>query len=1464
MIDNQQLQQINSWIGGMNLDTSDQFLPDNSYREAFNLRLTADTNGISGSLHNIEGVRLYQHIVTNLPTLPVGKSYENIHVVHTDSIRKYGIIVVKATVDSVEYYYIFRFINKEELNEGEVGTPKLIFGPCPTQLGEVLSSVTRYEDADNIKFYFADGKHPIRSINISPVIDDIRPMTDDGSFSIYPTALLSQPEFVTLGSGNLKAGAYQYGYQLFTKNGAETEISPLTGLIYTTASSISPTVSSSVKGSLKGSNTNKSIQIKIDVNDPKYDRIRIISVFYEETTSVPTISILGDLKLEHKEDGSIDTVYYQDINNLGIGNMTTEEFNMITSVHFAPKLLETKNHHLFASDIQYQDNTFDVDFDSRAYSYALTGTGEFITILKNNDGVNEIIATRDDIMNGVINIPEEHDCINPFSIIEKSNSSFVDTYTSGMNTSNIRCAYTKYNQQTLWGGEGLNVSWRFRVSDLDDMTDGSVKLTDGTYYGFDNSNNGALARDFEGVWTSNVSKTGQLLNTSFLRLSDTIKRVPCNYSNPIIASKLRSLQRDEVYRYGIVLYNKFNQAAPVKWIADIRTPDAGKPGFESFVANRVVSFREDKTDFKRSALSVRPLGIEFTVKNLPDDVTSYEIVRCRRTDSDRATVSQGIIGATNHPVVQPSGTALFPNQFMMLTRANIQNENNENYDGNTIINADDNNNYRPMTHSLLNFASPEVCYTNTYIRESLPKTGMKLSMVKFVYGNTGTSSISNRDNKIYIGGTTLQSIGKLRTVQKTEPLTSAKKSAIIPYFYTENLYRKALPMFEQSNVCNLTNGVTDIGNWTGSGSTGTEGVINSIIYPTETSWKDYQSKLDFIDGAGAFTYTDWVINGMNKSNNAYSVSTKLVQGPHGRSIVLSGGLPINISTGSNPTAPMVVTGSRILSTGTTVASDIVSSSLSNNAYYNESVVGTQICNLRKNVVPYSGYNYTARQFNTYISIGGFVVTKPSSFVEQVLFGGDVYINRFRYVNLHYFAGLKTDGSVESAMEPFVAYEVPLESPINLAYVNGADINQYVQIDPANVNGKYIQDTPLYVYNSIYSVEPYVRLFTPETLYDEWNKHIDVRTYYSLNKSNDETIDQWTKFQPLNYLDVDTRHGAITNLRTFGNELIFWQENALGKFAVNDRAIITDNNNMPLALGTSGVLSRYDYVATVNGMKNGHNDSDCQSDNVLYWFDYDRNELCAYSGGSVVCISKAKYVQTYLNNLALDKSEQIGKPICTFDKYYNEMIATLSNSESIVYNENLQMFTSFYSLVPEFNVYFNSDIYFTKGDDLYKYNDNVVNNGFGDAPLPIMLKYIVNKDFLRTKVFDNIEFVGYLNKDNIRISYTADNIQSKDLTGAAITRRENNLRAAVPRANVDELFANRLRGRVLYCTLSYTLGNSESTNIVTNEKSEYMTTIVESDYIVTNNVERRISNTAVNDSMRFVLPYMRTTYRASRS
>lgn len=1447
-------QQINTFVSGMNLDTDDSLLPDSSYREAYNLRLTADANGNTGTLHNIEGEEFFQNITTNLPDV---ENCKNIQVVHTDSIRQYGVILVKADRFNKPYYYIFRFINKKDILNDSDGLPKLIFGPCPTQLGTNISSVVRYEDDDNIKFYYADGKQPLRVINISPSVDSTRPMVDDGAFGIYPTASLSQPEFLGMASGNLKVGAYQYGYQLANKNGAETEVSALTQLIYTTASPLSPATSLSVEGTEKGQSSNKSIKLRFKIADPKYDRVRIVSLFYETTTDQPLIQILRDIKLIPKSDGTVEDVVFQDVNNVGISLMTVEEFNLITSIHFVPKILESKNNHLFASNIQYQDNTFDVDFDARSYSYCLNPSNELTVVLMDQSGKSEIKTTRSSILNRSVTVPDDHDSINPFSIVEKNHTTFKKKIESNTESADAKCIFRQDDvdpSKAIYGGEGLNINYKLVVTDILDSP--NLKST-----------------DFEGVWTCNVTSDGAFTNSKFFKLNDKTRAIP-NYGDSVISSKLKSLQRDEVYRFGIICYNKYNQASPVKWIADIRTPAACDSGFETFITDRTVCFSADSTKLVTpqpgTTVSVRPLGIEFEIKNLPSDVVAYEIVRCKRTESDRATITQGVVGTTYIPREGAgSSNVVMASEFMTSTVGCMQDFSNNDkiYNDETVIIKEDTRSYdgevyvfKRMTQNVLHFASPEISYNYEFMKSRIPTSGINLQMVNFLFPTVGDEN----GNEIYVSSGIE---GKIRKYSYNGGFPSKQRILQLPmirYYRTEpsdmRNYSVQVALLEQYTEA-MGLGETNIGNEVptvrGSSIAGQYSEIKDVSFPPEGAWNKFNQRMDYLTNVGGEAFNNWVISSYRIWGESNAHITWGYEGYNGRSVLLAATLP-----GSSIPGPMNILArasrSRKINGSKIINAPIVTTSMPADSYYNNSIVGTLLCNIRNSVIPYGGYTFSSRQFNTYMGVGGY---KSSSNRILTVFPGDTYINLFEYVKTHYAPRVYDDGSGMKEMQSIsVRYHIPVESSINLALRTGKTYEKS-QIEPANVENTFLQDKPLYVYNSVYSVEPTARVFTPQTMYDEYNKLVDTRTVFSLNKNNDETIDSWTKFKPLNFIDVDSRYGPITNLRTFGNELLFWQSGAIGKFSVNERTLITDDSNSPLMLGTGGVLARYDYLATVNGLKLGHNDSDCQSDSVLYWYDYDKHELCAYQGGNVICISKTKFVQSYLNKLSLFKDNYIDKPFLTFDKQYNEIIATLAKKESIVYSEALQVFTGFYNIVPESRLYFNNDVYFTDGEKLYIHNGNVKNAGFEDKSLPIQLNYIINKDYQRTKVFDNIDFTGYLNKDLITFNFEASGIESKPLAGSQISDRELNFRGAIPRVKQDELFGNRMRGRVLKCNIDYRLGNPSVQRIITFEDSLDVIANNTDQNIITNNYSMNAEEVTARG---FELPYIRTTYRVSNS
>lgn len=339
--------------------------------------------------------------------------------------------------------------------------------------------------------------------------------------------------------------------------------------------------------------------------------------------------------------------------------------------------------------------------------------------------------------------------------------------------------------------------------------------------------------------------------------------------------------------------------------------------------------------------------------------------------------------------------------------------------------------------------------------------------------------------------------------------------------------------------------------------------------------------------------------------------------------------------------------------------------------------GTYLCNLRKNVVPYGGSADESKKLSTYFSYGCYSVADNSTID---VFCGDCFVQPFEYVSLH-----KTFHHISPHLRnSCIVYSIPVETNINLAYTYGYEFSKRftktgnatsLQDQPNDVNGFFIQDQPLYAYNGAYSSANKLNLFAA---YDDSKTSIsneDYRCYYSNPKSNNESIDNWTIYQPLNFLDVDTRKGPITGLRTFHNSLVFWQRDATGLFSVNERTAITDESNMPLLLGTGGVLSRFDYINTSNGMRQNEF-ADTQSDSTLYWWDHDKADICAYAGGQEsVILSKIKSVANFLNKH--QKEDTLApEPALTFDKKYNEMIASVTNGEntergSLVYSEQTQ-------------------------------------------------------------------------------------------------------------------------------------------------------------------------------------------------
>lgn len=908
------------------------------------------------------------------------------------------------------------------------------------------------------------------------------------------------------------------------------------------------------------------------------------------------------------------------------------------------------------------------------------------------------------------------------------------------------------------------------------------------------------------------------------------------YANPSVAYYLKSLKRDEIYRYGIILYDDMGNKSAVKWVADIRVPSANTPGFEPFV-------------YDNFHLKARPIGVEFTVNNLPEDedgvchVIAYEIVRCGRTMSDIATITQGVL---SRPIKRISDeTFVFPytpTGFLTMddfwagrTKYSTYVENESKW-GYSAANfkytlSDGTHEIGANNTTIFQFVSPEACYQSDTLHAMTDKQTLKLvplnylfptatlgepmnlkrpqpdEMDSYWYETRPLTNIGNEFAKLYkIEGRTYATFYNVMS----EVLYYGCNEQNTPYF---NPGLNGGDKFEEYHVRDIPNRYSYIK------------LYNALASEDTPEWFTYNPvELGQFKQANTYKWDEFAEKTTNGDdvtyNTLYDTKPTSIGGDNFNNWVVGGsyGIPWKEQTDNmywanngglndiwSPQAAMVGPGGKCFVLSTNEDID----------YHTDDVkFGTILCNIRQNVVPYGGYTEKAKETCTYNSYGNYFAANDT---KNVIFDGDCFLFPFEYVSQHkcYFP------QAPNLRTACIIYALPVETNINLAYTYGYEFSKNransngditnIQVEADNVNNRFTQYKDLYLYNSVYSANSNTRVTAAQITSEEPDDgSFDYRTYFSNKKSNDEPFDNWTKFMPANYLDVDTRYGAITGLRRFHNQLIFWQEEKTGMFSVEERAAITDDNNMPLILGTGGVLSRYDYMATSNGM---HKDQFCdtQSDSTLYWWDYNKHELCAHSGGGdFAVLSKVKMIQNLFNS-SYNNNALSDNPVLTFDKRFNELIAHVDEDRSVVYSEAVQAFTGVYDIKPEGAIQFADRLFLTHSKYINEWNQRE-NGVFGlnNEPLFPYLKYVANENGTFTKVFDNAEFGGRVyggDKDalkHLHMTFSTPLKQRGILDGDQIENREYNFRYVIPRAEDrngnNSLYGDRLRGKIMQCEL----------------------------------------------------------------
>lgn len=1509
-------QQINSFAGGLNSDDDISVVSTNQYLDATNVRISQYKDGNDSSRINrngvitpIKGARM-SAIIHPIP------NHYNYKVVATGSIRDYGIIVCVCTFNYrgilKTMLCVYRFKNaignglhNQSYKEID-STDMIVHAQLPhNNYPDKFSIQLNYESENNIKLYVADSLDPIMMFNITRQSE----YNDLDKCYIYPKAPCQPPKFQGYIPGKLKYSMVSYSYMLYNKHGQHSDVSVACKQIPIGNYNFVDNQNFIQSGGKLDAQSNSGIKISVQINSEyvHLDKIKVFRIQYFQNGQMPIISVIYDAATGCTEFKDAD-ITVCDTGQEALEQISVEEYNSMQGVRIIPNSLAIKNGYLFAANTKTYQTTIKgfEDWDARAYRFDRNHN----CTLTDVNGENKINVTP----NNMQYVPFNHDCFQSYNDINTKQT--------------INWSSQVYDKTGSYvGGSGVNIEWRFIISpQVGDSCKRQYKGSDdyvrkvGTLYNYVSRDNVKQQKSYY------IKSSGDVqLASNGYKFDDGIK------SNTYL---LQSLRRNELYRYGIVLYDKYGQASPAKWIADIRTPNMTDPQFNIFTSNTMVNGT-------RYELVVRNLGIQFKVNHLPEGCVGYQIVRCARHEDDMATISQGVLSKpvvntysrafdqdkqdgfliTKYHTYCPTGfltTSMFIEGYGCVYQMSDENSTKNHCMANLANN------------NLLQFVSKEVCYQpesfKTFVKDKkyyieTPlflfgsrgdyrfKDDLYDSPNKYGYGDLVTTynvshhnfiipGISNCALETYVDNRNLairyvenieftpndhKNIVYLDAVLNLDLMQRINPQAFKPFpmlgnkrpysFYpVKSCVYKRDPLYVKYDTNAKIAEITDkngtymqqkafgyIKLYESSNVTDTfTGLFDKDVLTNRRKVIDFKT-VEQIEWNKFFKRNynkDGKEQRSSKQFSNYSVSS----GGHLFTNAITGGLATDVdseifsnfgkygggfrgdSTGGSGKHVVWGTGGRCLLFSCEDKLDTITTSVKTSKYYaynnsdiqisliNEyirsSLLGTFLCNFRQQITPYGGQSFINRLTNVYFGNGDYFEQSPDSLSNwNDVYNGDCNIEIFEYTSIHKIYGAYTNEGSDQLKFPsthMITYSIPTESNIWTKFeygwqfsINAADnYASFIQEEPSQITEAYTQDDPQFVYNTVYNTRNTSR---PHAIYDDlnkedYNKTVDTRVYYSDLKENDEIIDSWCKFRSSNFIDVDQQYGPITDIYTFKNNLLFWQQKAFGILSVNERSITTDNSGNDVILGDGGVLSRYDYFSNKFGM--------CKqqfcvtsSNGGAYWCDTHNNVLCMFGGDSVVELSKQGKVQGLVNSKA-DGSSGV-----FYDNKNNELVFNvLEYKQQIAFNESIGKFTSVYTMPFDGHIDFFNGLYLVNTIDdeinIFQY-DCVSENGLKDTQnqqIECYLRYVVNQQPLVTKVFDNQSIVTQedlqrrpvYDKDdyfsiNHKYSWTTPMISSYSTLKDSITVRENNHRFAIPREG--GLYGGRIRGKYMICEMT---------------------------------------------------------------
>lgn len=1006
-------------------------------------------------------------------------------------------------------------------------------------------TIGRKESSLRGNFYWTDNYNLPRVINLyNPQCPAIPVELLDWK----PSVNLSTPIIEeVLPGGLLNSGKYQVTYQLYTKDGAFSNYSPCSKLVPITDSSLSGPYYL-YDGAEVETPSGKSLKVNVNNIDLNYDFVRVVLIEYS-VIDVPIINVVYDVSIS---GSSMQFIISGGEDKIAI---SIEEFTNPLIFFDTVKTFTQKKNKLYPANVTTR--TFEVNYDARAYRF----NNSQVALLFSKDGSSQSYdATIPADLAALYSLDDSADAVNPYN--DESGQVFGLIPTNNYSDWENNYQYKYQTDGSTLGGEGPNVSYKFVIQE--------IRADEKFSFPFDSVSSIGNIKDYYRQNAPFVS-VGYKPTSNFnfgtppFNDMDYFSNNWQSLKDPIRASLFNSYARGEVYRHGVVFYNDKGEESFVNWIADIRIPeylDGVVDPTDHTSDARLIRYDESSGDTR---LYVKAIGIEFTFRNLPANISGLRIVRVKREKQDKTRFGTGIIFGLLDSKIELSGVGLtdcyhlisFSNQDTTNIFANdphiplmyINNDFSPGeaaatggipsapaYHGNISSPADL---VKKVNNGLCVIKFPELDFNNYELSDA---TNVRF-LEGYSFGDTSASFLETYFGHIDGGGRQFFNQG---VVYWSSIIDGGARPA--GAFFIKLTHPKPTIGYSFRTIPIINQTIVDI-----------ESVVPSSFSPTKMAGKDYHHIAIYTlpETETGTAKIDWQLSGF---------ATKA--------------LFCDLDITPNPKTP------------------------------NFTIVSLT----RFNFGQYGGPWRSARYNNNYIAASDYI---PKSLIDNTaqsirVFGGDVYVNyysttmSFFHWKFDYQEPNATASGLGQIYDPVarsmsaLALCFPAESSINTEYrdKNYWNKNQVFTNDTST----YVSDThPIhsgtdfpkfladeYSYNTAYSQENNLKVYFPKPFNFNTDQELFNWVVASERKFDREIQDSWRKYLPNSFIALEGNYGPINKIITLKESIIAFQTRASAIVSSEEISAVHDAvSNAVFQIGTGRTLARYDYYSKVFGSFHQH-------------------------------------------------------------------------------------------------------------------------------------------------------------------------------------------------------------------------------------------------------------------------------------